>query len=366
MMVELIILLGLWLYVLLQLLILAGYLSDHPIGPKLMAEPKVAILIPARNEEEHIRKCLKSVLALHYPVDKLEIWVGNDGSTDQTAQIVKTFAEANSHLHLYDVQGVLGSAKAKSNVLAQLVHQCRADYIFVCDADIEVGPNWIRSLLPHLLEENMGIVSGTTLVDGKSYFEKFQGLDWTLGNGYLIGLERLGLKSTAVGNNMAFTRIAYLQTGGYETMPFSVTEDFQLFQAIRQKGYQTRNLLEARSLNISAAQSSLKQMLHQRKRWMIGAQKLPWYWLIIFGLQALFYPLLFLLLILHTKLALQIWFIKILLQMLYSILLLSRLKQRINWLCIILFEAYTLPVQLMMIAFYLAPVKMNWKQREYA
>jgi cellulose synthase/poly-beta-1,6-N-acetylglucosamine synthase-like glycosyltransferase len=51
--------------------------------------PTVSILIPAHNEALVIAETLRSILALNYPQDRMEVIVINDGSTDETAQIVK-------------------------------------------------------------------------------------------------------------------------------------------------------------------------------------------------------------------------------------------------------------------------------------
>jgi cellulose synthase/poly-beta-1,6-N-acetylglucosamine synthase-like glycosyltransferase len=328
--------------------------------------PRVAVLVPARNEANNILDCLESLVKLNYPKEQLEIWIGNDASTDQTALLVQSYANQYAHIHLYEVTDNLGSAKAKGNVLAHLVNECTAEYIFVTDADIVVSPDWIAHLLPFLCQEKMGMVSGTTVVDGNSFFEKWQGLEWTLGNGHIIGLDRLGLKSTAVGNNMAFTRTAYLATGGYAQMPFSVTEDFQLFKAIRKCGFATQNLIEPRSLNLSKAQTEMRKLLHQRKRWLQGAQGLPWYWLLIFLLQALFYPVVLVLLFMHWVLAVKLWVAKVLVQTVFVLLIAQRLRLKIHWPTLVLFEAYSLLMQFLMLGFYVLPVKMDWKERKYA
>jgi 1,2-diacylglycerol 3-beta-glucosyltransferase len=364
-MIEILLLLILWLFVFLQILVMAGYFSGNPAVKQERTNPKVSIIIAARNEESNIEACLQSILQLNYPQELMEVWIGNDRSTDQTALLVKNFISVRTNFHLFEVEGELGSAKAKGNVLAQLIQQTQSEYIFVTDADIAVAPNWIKHLLPYLLQPKTGIVSGTTLVDGNNFFAKWQGIDWTLGNGNLIGLDRLGLKSTAVGNNMCFTKEAYLATGGYENMTFSVTEDFQLFKAIRAKGYESVNLLDKASLNISMAQNNFRNFLHQRKRWMIGAQDLPGYWLLIFGLQASFYPCLFLLLLVHTKLAFIIWVIKVVLQLFYIGLIQKKLKVKWHWPAILTYEFYSLFIHFAMIGFYLYPVKMDWKERTY-
>ena len=362
---EIVLVLLLWLYVFLQLLVLAGFFSERPKAKLPVKLPPVAILVPARNEAHNIVNCLNSLLKLNYPTDLLEIWVGNDGSTDETSALIGEFCNKHTHIKKFEVTQNVGTAKAKGNVLAHLVKECKAEHIFVTDADIEVGADWVRHLLPFLLNPNCGMVSGTTVVNGLSYFEKWQGIEWTLGNGHIIGLDRLGLKSTAVGNNMAFTREAYESTGGYAHMPFSVTEDFQLFKAIRNKGYETVNLMEPPSLNISKAQIHLAPLLHQRKRWLQGATGLPWYWMFIFALQALFYPALIALLFVHAVMALKIWVYKVLVQTVFFILIAQRLKLKIHWPSLLLYEPYALIMQFLMMGFYLMPVKMNWKQRQY-
>jgi hypothetical protein len=148
-------------------------------------------------------------------------------------------------------------------------------------------------------------------------------------------------------------------------MPFSVTEDFQLYAAIKAKGYLTYNESHADSVNISTAQSKVSAFLHQRKRWLMGAMALPWYWLFIFGLQASFYPCLLVLLVLHFKLALKIWIVKIVLQQLFILFMQKRLKQKNSLLAFITFEAYSLWSTLVMVGFYFSSKPMDWKGRKY-
>lgn len=362
---EVLIVILLWLFIWQQLFVLAGFFASNNHNRKEKDFPNIAILVAARNEEGNISACIESLLQLNYPKEKIEIWIGNDQSTDKTEDICALYAVKHNHINVYNVPSNLGSAKAKGNVLAHLVKLSSAPYILVTDADITVGKNWASELIKELVQPGVGIVSGTTLVRGENLAESAQALDWTIGNGYLIGLNQLGLKSTAVGNNMGFTREAYLATGGYENMPFSVTEDFQLFKAIRNAGYQSVNLMNEASLNRSKPQTQLKKLLHQRKRWMMGAQGLPWYWAIIFGVQAFFYPGIFILLWLNPTLALNIWIVKWLLQQFYLYLIHRRVKEPINLLAFLLYEFYSVFILFAMVFFYLLPAKMDWKGRKY-
>jgi cellulose synthase/poly-beta-1,6-N-acetylglucosamine synthase-like glycosyltransferase len=370
-MLELLIIVILWVYLILLLVVIAAYLSADATGSpfgKLNSSsqfPEISILIPARNEEQNIIKCLESILALDYPKDKLHILIGDDQSSDNTANLVEAFIEKHPHFQLISIQQTLGSAKAKGNVLANLMRLVQTEIVFVTDADIQVNPKWIKRLLPKITNENYGIVSGTTIVNGVKLFHKWQGLEWYLGTGYIAGFDQLGIPTTAVGNNMAFTKTAFYVTGGYENMPFSVTEDFQLYAAIRAKGYRSYNESHADSVNISAAQNYIKSFLHQRKRWLMGARALPWYWLFIFGLQALFYPSLIILLTLHFSLALKIWMVKIVFQQLFILTMQLRLKQSVDWLAMISFEAYSMWSTLAILGFYFSSNAMDWKGRKY-
>ncbi len=370
-MLELTFILILWAYLVLLLVLFAAYLSagksNGALGNRLELThlPEVSILIPARNEEENILKCLESILVLDYPKDKLHILIGDDQSSDNTANLVEAFIEKHPHFQLISIQQTLGSAKAKGNVLANLMRLVQTEIVFVTDADIVVNPKWVKRILPKITEDNCAIVSGTTIVKGAKLFHKWQGLEWYLGTGYIAGFDQLGVPTTAVGNNMAFTKTAYYATGGYENMPFSVTEDFQMYAAIREKGYRSYNESHADSVNISAAQHYIKAFLHQRKRWLMGARALPWYWLFIFGLQALFYPCLAGMLILHLSLAIKIWVVKIVLQQTFLLTMQIRLKQKIEWVAMLSFEFYSIWSTLAMMLFYLVGSKMVWKDRSY-
>jgi cellulose synthase/poly-beta-1,6-N-acetylglucosamine synthase-like glycosyltransferase len=152
-----------------------------------------------------------------------------------------------------------------------------------------VKPNWLRILVDEFDNPNLAIVSGTTIVSGASLFEKMQGLEWLYSSGLLIAFDRLGLKGTAVGNNMAYTKEAYFAVGGYENIDFSVTEDFKLFDTFRKAGYQTKNTINVESLNVSKAQTIFKNFLHQRKRWLMGAKELNVAWKFIFIIFGAFY-----------------------------------------------------------------------------
>ncbi|HEX8529382.1 MAG TPA: glycosyltransferase, partial [Cytophagales bacterium] len=195
----------------------------------------VSILIAARNEEANILACLEAVAQLDWPAGHLEVWIGNDGSEDRTGELTAAFIGDKPHFHLLDVTDRVGAARGKSNVLAQLAMRATGEYLFFTDADVRVPPTWIKSMLA-ARERRVGLVNGVTLVAGEGLAARLQAIEWVYAISLMRRFAERKMPITAMGNNMMTTREAYHATGGYQHLPFSITEDYQLFRCILAKG----------------------------------------------------------------------------------------------------------------------------------
>jgi cellulose synthase/poly-beta-1,6-N-acetylglucosamine synthase-like glycosyltransferase len=366
--VEIALLTILFVFICLQICLLITILNISSSKKKVVFDenlPFISILVAARNEKDNIISCLKSLSLLDYPKNKLEILIGNDHSTDETENLVLEFVKNNACFRLINIQSNLGKARAKANVLAHLFRESRGEIIFVTDADIRVKSTWIKSLLPKFSDKQVGVVSGITVVEGNTFFTKMQGVDWLYYMGLLVAFDKLGFKGTAVGNNMAILKEAYLSTGGYENLTFSVTEDLALYKAVLQNGYKGLNVMEQENTNFSKPQVSFMQFLHQRKRWLIGAKGLSYTWKTLIILIALFYPFLFLVSFFSLKNALAIWVCKFLLQSLSITFVANKIAIKKSLTSLVLFEIYSLVVSILIAFFYVFPVKMTWKDRQF-
>ncbi|GAA4391192.1 glycosyltransferase [Hymenobacter koreensis] len=333
------------------------------------ARPKVSILVPARNEAHHIERCLRSLAQLNYPVEQLEILIGNDASTDNTAAVVQAFIADKPQFRLVQIGGEVGRAKGKSNAIAQLTRHATADYFLLTDADMQLSPNWVQYMLGAAEEtvdgRSVGVVTGSTVAHG-NLFGRLQGLDWLFGLSVIRVLSDAGLPVTAVGNNMLVTRAAYDSIGGYETLAFQITEDLQLFACIVNAGWGYRNLWHKHALGVSAAQPTVKALLEQRKRWMRGTTRLPWYLSGLFGLYGLFYMVLFFPPWVAWPLTPLIFGAKMLLQTLYLWISLRQVGRRESWPVLLLYEFYLAGMSLLVLGYTLLPGQIRWKERRYA
>jgi cellulose synthase/poly-beta-1,6-N-acetylglucosamine synthase-like glycosyltransferase len=248
---------------------------------------KVTILIAARNEADNILPCLRSITALSYPKEHLQVLVGDDASEDETAALVADFIKNKSQFELINIAPDT-LLKGKTNVLAQLAHRANGEYLFFTDADMEVPTDWIQNILAHF-KSNVGVVTGITTVQPLplSYlaqgggiwtllFTHCQALEWLYYLSFMRLFSLFNIPVTAMGNNMAVTRKDYEAIGGYESIPFSITEDYALFRALLDKGFRFVQLFDRRVLAISKPILTFSQLLMQRKRWMYGAVSIPW------------------------------------------------------------------------------------------
>ncbi|MCU0430372.1 MAG: glycosyltransferase [Cytophagaceae bacterium] len=350
----------------LWLLVVLHFITNGTKHPKQHQEvPLVSILVAARNEEDNLEMCLQALLQLDYPFDRLEIWIGNDASTDCTELILQRYAHLFSHIQYINITDTVGLAKGKANVLAQLARKAKGDYFFITDADIQVPTTWIQSLLEAFTPQT-GIVSGCTSSQPIHWLGKAQQLDWLYAFGMVRIVSDWNLPVSAVGNNMAIRRKAYEDTGGYEAIPFSVTEDQALFLETIKHGWKFKNLMNSSCLALTQPIHNWSALLKQRRRWMQGAMKLPLVLLFVLFLQGLVLPALFLGFWFMPVFTLFAWILKIGFQQMFMRMCFKRVGLRYHlWLHTVLFEWYSLVLSPLVILQYLFIRKVEWKGRVY-
>lgn len=217
----------------------------------------------------------------------------------------------------------------------------------------------------HSFQKRTGIVTGVTLPEGPNLFHKLQTVDWLYNLTLTHLVSSMGLPVTAMGNNMAVSREGYHAVGGYESLPFSVVEDYALFRAVVAKGYGFANLLNADVLARTRAVDTLDGFLHQRKRWMRGASQLPIWMVGSLYVQYLAAPLFLLLGLFSPTLAIGLYIARLFVQTTIISFGLSRLRQSDLWPYALLFEVYQLVIGPLAVLFYLMPTKIEWKGRTY-
>lgn len=326
--------------------------------------PEIAILIAARNEEKNIKNCLENLVNLDYPVNRISILIGNDQSTDKTEIIAQSYANKFPHIKVIAIEKGTKRLKGKANVLAQLAKQTKASYLFITDADITVHRLWVKTLLSYV-KPGTGIVSGLTVVSHEGFLGRMQQTDWLYFMGLLLSFARLKIPGTAVGNNMLVTREAYEDVGGYESIPFSVTEDYKLYKEVRKKGYITKNIFHPNATNISAPVSGFWKLINQRKRWLTGAMDLPYYWWFVFLVFSLFLPAVVVYWFQHPQIAILLYLFKFLIQSITIRIQQYQVNIRTSIFTLLWFEIYMNILTIVSALYFILPIRLRWKNRTY-
>lgn len=260
----------------------AAQVWRQPTRPLLPDDelPEAVVVIAARDEEAYIERCLRAVLAQDYPADKLTIVVADDHSSDGTASVVRSVAATEPAVRYLRVPDPEGPLRGKAQALHVAIAATTAPMILITDADCAPVATWARTLVSQLREPDRrtGLVCGLARVAVRPdrWFDRVQALDWELLLGLMSAVAESGAPAAGMGNDMAVSRAAYDSTGGYPALPFSVTEDFALIQAVAAAGWEVRFPVDARSVVWSHAVDGPRATFEQRRRWARGGLGDPW------------------------------------------------------------------------------------------
>jgi cellulose synthase/poly-beta-1,6-N-acetylglucosamine synthase-like glycosyltransferase len=339
--------------------------KELPISSKERRDyPFVSVLVSARNEEDTIRRCIRSLSNQNYPPEKYEILVGNDRSEDNTYMILKEMEHQIVNLKVFDITDLIQKRHGKMNVLAQLGKMVKGEFILFTDADTEVGQNWIPKHVEHM-DSGYGIVTGTTLLDYESKMGQLQNIEWAHAIGKMKAISDLGINVSSIGNNMAISKAAYDRVGGFENIPFSITEDYEIFHQVCKRGFRSFHVYDKDVLASSVPLTNFWELLIQRKRWMYGAIRLPFVMLTLLVFNSLYYPMVIFLAIINPITALPLIFIRILLQGIFIDMAFRKLGASFKWIDVFLYELYAAVINLWAIVVFVLPFRIQWKNRKY-
>jgi cellulose synthase/poly-beta-1,6-N-acetylglucosamine synthase-like glycosyltransferase len=245
----------LYVYLGYPLLLLSGLLGRRKPAPRRSILPSLSILVPAHNEQRMIRAKLQNLLSQDYPADKLEILVGDDGSTDATASIVRDSQHRGVRLFISE------TPRGKSAVQNQLVARARGEILVFTDADCLLPQNALRAIVGHFAADNVALVTNcaTILNKDETGIVKSEGLYWKYERWLRCEESDRGLLAMASGSLFAMRRLLWTP------LDPNVGDDFVLPLRVAKAGF--RNVLETRvSAATQLTQNQANSMLRMKMR----------------------------------------------------------------------------------------------------
>ena len=204
--------------------------------------PAISVLIPARDEQDGIAAAVESVLASTGVA--FEVIVMDDGSTDQTADIVEAIAKKDARVRLERTQTLPIGWNGKQHACWALAHAARHDLLCFVDADVRLSPECLARVAAVLIRGQRGLVSGFPRQITETW------LEWLLLP--LIHFVLLGflpverMRNTTdpsfaagCGQFILVQRKDYFACGGHAAIKTTMHDGLLLPRLFRQCGYQT-------------------------------------------------------------------------------------------------------------------------------
>jgi chlorobactene glucosyltransferase len=215
------------------------------LAPEIFDGPLVSILVPARNEEKNIERCVNSLRNQLYK--NFEILVLNDNSTDNTLAILNRIAAEDSRLRVFNGTALPPDWYGKPFALHQLTRQARGEILIFTDADTVHNPTSVSWAVTNMLGLKADLVSGYV---GQIFLKFGEVVTVPLMfflTGFIIPLflnrfAKVHWFSAAIGQFIAVKKDVFMAIGGCEAFKKKTSEDIYMCRYIRSKGYSTRFL----------------------------------------------------------------------------------------------------------------------------
>ena len=214
--------------------------------PDPVRQPRVALLIPARNEERTITKCVTSLLEQDYP--NYAIWVLDDNSTDRTPEILAELVANNPSLHILQGQPLPDNWLGKPWACQQLADVAEGELLLFVDSDTWHSPSMVSDAVSALEAEQADLLSVIPDEVMVTFPEKLSVpiIPWSLFTHFPLALAQRfnwSVSASAIGQMMLFRRSSYDAIGGHGAVRQNVAEDMALAQRMAAAGYHWRLLI---------------------------------------------------------------------------------------------------------------------------
>jgi len=199
--------------------------------------PLISVLIPARNEEETIGKCVTSLLHSDYP--HLEIIVLDDNSRDRTYEIVRILAQNHENLRIIKGQKLPPGWNGKNWACHQLAYAAKGDWFLFTDADTCHSPNSVSTAIVAAKKSQSHFVTVIPGLIMKSWAERLilpviHFAFFVLMPYKLINFSKNSRVAIGIGPFLFIQRKRYFSCGGFEAIKTEILDDMALAKIVKQ------------------------------------------------------------------------------------------------------------------------------------
>lgn len=238
---------------------------------KPLAElPTISVVVPARNEEEHIERTLRQLMESDYPRDRLQVIAVDDCSTDRTLEKMKESQKTYPELVVFGLEKNAG----KRHALAAGTGLANGQVIVFIDSDSFLQPDALRHLVNRFSDPRVAAVTGHCDVENiwTNLLTRMQTVRYFIAFRVMKAAESVFDSVTCLSGPIAAYRREVLQQVMPEWLnqtfcgrPATFGDDRSLTNSLLRRGYKVVYEFKARVTTI--VPDSHKVFLKQQMRW---------------------------------------------------------------------------------------------------
>lgn len=224
--------------------------------------PSVTIIVPCYNEENTVSLTIDSLLALDYPADKLRIIAVDDGSRDDTWNVLEKNYNSHPQISIFKKEN-----GGKHTALNLGIERTTSEFVGCLDADSSVHPEALKRIMTYFENpETMAVAPSIIVRDPKNILQYAQRAEYDMAHYTKKMLAFLQGIHVTPGPFSIFRKKVFDEIGNYRKAHH--TEDQEIALRMHKHGYNIDHCPDA--YVYTGSPNTIPKLYRQRVRWIYG------------------------------------------------------------------------------------------------
>ena len=233
--------------------------------PHTVEQPPVSIIICARNEGDNLHRFLPLVLEQNY--EDYEVIVVNDGSCDDTEEIIKDLQKVYHNLYITNIPQETRIISHKKLAITVGVKAAKNEILLFTDADCRpLTPNWITSIVRNFNDQTEFVLGHGNYYREHGFISKMVSYDTLTIAMQYMGFALLGYPYMGVGRNMSYRKSTFFNHKGFAGFLHVASGDDDLLINAFGKKHNTRIEPSLEAETLSLPKTTFRDWYYQKLR----------------------------------------------------------------------------------------------------
>jgi biofilm PGA synthesis N-glycosyltransferase PgaC len=236
---------------------------------------KISIVIPFRNEEDTIIRCLESLAEQDFPKELVELILVDDNSEDDTKKVAEFFLHSRNFTYqLLDLKTHTLSGKKSAIELA--VAKATGSIIITRDADtFTKSSRWLKSIAYEFVVTKPKLLLAPVMLTGTSFVQLFQRFENMAISSIGYAFAKNKLPFVCSGANLAYRKDSFIAVNPYkDNLHIASGDDMFLLQAFMDAKFKINTLKNPCAIAYTKAEKDISSFISQRLRWANKAKNM--------------------------------------------------------------------------------------------